>query len=68
VSLHATCCTVQAGEALRLSVQAAAWPAFALNPGGHAPRADARLADCAITTLRIRHAGSRLVLPALPIS
>ena len=63
VSLHTTCCTVQPGEALRLSVQAAAWPAFALNPGRDVPRADTRLADCAITTLRIRHAGSRLILP-----
>jgi putative CocE/NonD family hydrolase len=33
VALHATCCTVAAGHALRLSVQAAAWPAFAVNPG-----------------------------------
>jgi putative CocE/NonD family hydrolase len=66
VSLHAICCTVQAGEALRLSIQAAAWPAFILNPGSHAPTADTRLSECSIATLRIRHGGtdgSRLSLP-----
>ena len=68
VSLQATYCTVPQGSALRLSLQAAAWPAFMINPGTSAPTPDTRLMDCAVTTLRIQHGGdrrSRLILPVL---
>ena len=66
--LGAVCCTLPAETALRLSIQAAAWPAFMINPGAHAPTPDTRLMDCAITTLRIRHGAaypSRILLPQL---
>lgn len=65
VALAPVCCTVPAGTALRLSVQAAAWPAVMINPGPHAATAETRLIDCAVTTLRIRHGGrsaSRIIL------
>ena len=65
VPLGAVCCTVPANTALRLSIQAAAWPAFMINPGVKAPAPDTRLMDCAVTTLRIRHGGahaSRILL------
>jgi putative CocE/NonD family hydrolase len=68
VSLQASYCTVPQGSALRLSVQAAAWPAFMINPGTRAPAPETRLMDCAVTTLRICHGGdrkSRVVLPVL---
>jgi putative CocE/NonD family hydrolase len=67
-TLQATFCTVPQGAALRLSVQAAAWPAFMINPGKSVPLPDLRLMDCAVTTVRILHGGdrkSRVVLPLL---
>jgi hypothetical protein len=67
-ALQATFCTVPQGAALRLSVQAAAWPAFMINPGKSVPLPDLRLMDCAVTTVRILHGGdrkSRVVLPLL---
>lgn len=68
VSLHSTCCTVPAGAALRLSTQAAAWPAFAINPGTGADPERTPLMEATVTTLRIAHGPnrpSRLLLPAM---
>lgn len=68
VSLPATFCAIPPGFALRLSIQAAAWPAFMINPGIGMPTPETRLYDCAVTTLGIRHGGarrSRIVLPRL---
>lgn len=68
VQLQAVYCTVPQGTALRLSVQAAAWPAFMINPGATTPSGDTQLMDCAVTTLRILHGGDRrshLLLPVL---
>jgi putative CocE/NonD family hydrolase len=68
IPLQAIFCTVPQGAALRLSVQAAAWPAFMINPGKSAPASDTRLMDCAVTTLRILHGkdrNSRIVLPVV---
>jgi putative CocE/NonD family hydrolase len=68
IALQAIFCTLPQGSALRLSVQAAAWPAFMINPGTRAPAPDTRLMDCAVTTLCIRHGrerGSRVVLPVV---
>lgn len=68
VSLHHTCCTVPAGAALRLSIQASAWPAFAINPGTGADPERTPLMDAAVITLRIVHdpdRPSRLLLPVM---
>ena len=68
ISLHATCCTVAAGTCLRLSIQAAAWPAFAVNLGTRARPDEARAMDALVTTIAIHHgtaAPSRLLLPIL---
>lgn len=66
IAMRATCCTLMPGQALRLSIQAAAWPAFAVNPGtGLAPET-ARAEEAAVTTLVIAHGRdrpSRLLLP-----
>lgn len=68
IALRAACCTLQPGQRLRLSLQAAAWPAFAVNPGtGAAPEAVGPQ-DARIITLAIRHGAdrpSRLLLPFL---
>lgn len=66
VGLHTSCCTVGAGSSLRLSIQAAAWPAFAVNPGNGRRPEETDVAEARITTLRILHGharASRLLLP-----
>jgi predicted acyl esterase len=68
IAMRATCMTIPPGAALRLSVQAAAWPAFAVNPGTGARPEDASAAEAEVTTLRILHGPvypSRLLLPRL---
>jgi uncharacterized protein len=67
VNMRATCCTVAAGCQLRLSIQAAAWPAFAINPATGKRPEDAAPFEAQITTLSIDHGlsrPSRLLLPA----
>ena len=66
VAMRAICATVPAGAALRLSLQAASFPAFAVNPGTGAGAAEARLFDCRVVTLALHGGGaraSRLLLP-----
>ena len=58
VAMRAICATVPAGAALRLSLQAASFPAFAVNPGTGAGAAEARLIDCRVVTLAV-HGGAR---------
>jgi len=60
VPMRATCLTLQRGEALRLSIAGAAFPAFPVNPGTGADPTRARTIDANIITLRVRH-GSRLI-------
>lgn len=63
--MRATCATVQVGEALRLSLSAAAYPAHPVNPGSGARPTDATIAEAQVITLNILTGpeGSRLVLP-----
>ncbi|GJE29147.1 CocE/NonD family hydrolase [Methylobacterium organophilum] len=66
VAMRALCCTLQPGQRLRLSIQAAAWPAFAVNPGTGARAEEARGDAAVVTTLALRHGAdhlSRLLLP-----
>jgi putative CocE/NonD family hydrolase len=66
VAMRALCATIQAGCALRLSLQAASFPAFVVNPGTGAGAADARPFDSRIIALALHgggHDASRLVLP-----
>ena len=66
VAMRALCATIPAGAALRLSLQAASFPAFAVNPGTGASVADTRLFDCRVITLKLHGGGtraSRLMLP-----
>jgi uncharacterized protein len=68
VSMRATCCSVSAGSQIRLSIQAAAWPAFAINPGNGKRPEDAMPIEAEVTTLVINHGSdrpSRLLLPVL---
>ncbi|MDR3375285.1 MAG: CocE/NonD family hydrolase, partial [Ancalomicrobiaceae bacterium] len=68
VDLNRTMMTVPAGRRLRLSLAAASWPAFMVNPGTGVRPEEASLADCQVPTLAIRHgvdAPSRLVVRCL---
>ena len=68
IELRPTFCTVPEGAALRLTVQAAAYPAFAVNPGtGQRPEHAADM-DARVTTLAISTGGdaaSSLLLPVV---
>ena len=66
VAMRATCATLQPGDALRLSLAAANYPAFAVNPGTGTAPLDTRLIDCRVTTLTIicgGESGSFITLP-----
>jgi predicted acyl esterase len=59
---------VQAGNAIRLSLSAACFPAYPVNPGTGQPLNQTRLIDAQIITLTVRCGGefaSRVVLPTL---
>ena len=56
VPFHPTCFYMAAGNALRVSLSAACFPAYAVNPGTEAPPGESRLMDARIITLVI-HSG-----------
>lgn len=58
VPLKATCITLAPGEALRLSLSAAAFPAFPVNPGHGGDPASSTSAEALITTLAIKIGGA----------
>ena len=65
--MRATCATLQPGDALRLSLAAANYPAFVVNPGtGDAPL-DTRLIDCRVTTLTVVSGGENGSFISLPV-
>ncbi len=67
VSLRATCATVPAGHALRVSVAGACFPAYPVNPGTGGPAHEARAEDERVITLRIGHGGNMASHVSLPV-
>jgi putative CocE/NonD family hydrolase len=68
VGMRAVCATIPAGDALRLSLAAADFPAFPVNPGKEAQSANARAIDNQTITLIVHSGGvssTRLKLPVL---
>ena len=68
IPMSATCATLLPGEALRLSISAAAFPAYAVNPGTGADPTATPLATASIITLGVKHGAtqpSHLVLPTV---
>ena len=66
LALHPTCFSLQAGESLRLSLSAACFPAYPVNPGTGAQPDSARLIDAQIITMAIAiggPTGAELFLP-----
>ncbi|MGQ4645981.1 CocE/NonD family hydrolase [Lyngbya aestuarii] len=72
ISLQPTCMRLTQGNALRLSLSAACFPAYPVNPGTGAAAGETRLIDSQIVTLKVSCGGdylSRVVLPVvLPTS
>jgi len=66
VPMRATCCTVQAGERLRLSISPACFPSFPLNTGSGERPCDVAAFDHRVLTLKLRCAATTLTLPLLP--
>jgi putative CocE/NonD family hydrolase len=69
VPMRATCVTLAPGEALRLSVAGASFPAFPVNPGTGTAPATTPTAQARIITVSLRHGAgfsSRLSLGATP--
>jgi putative CocE/NonD family hydrolase len=68
VSLQATCACIAKGNALRLSLSAACFPAYPLNPGTGSPLGSNRLMDAQIVTLTVSCGGycpSQVLLPVI---
>lgn len=70
MSLQATCVCIRKGNALRLSLSAACFPAYPMNPGTGSPLGSTRLMDAQVVTLRVECGGdraSRLLLPVVDL-
>jgi putative CocE/NonD family hydrolase len=68
LKLTATCCTINPGERLRLSVAASDYPAHPVNPGTGEDPASAPKTRAVVTTIAVSHgpsSGSILVLPVV---
>lgn len=68
VPLQPTCFTIPAGHALRLSLAAACFPAYAVNPGTGQPAGQSRLIDQRMITLQVLHGQAYPSHLALPLS
>jgi predicted acyl esterase len=68
VNLRPVCVTIPAGSRVRLSLAAASFPAYPINPGnGHRP-VDAGVEEAMIITLRLGLHESRLILPVQTVN
>jgi len=67
IPMRATCASIAPGEALRLSIAAACFPAYPVNPGSGRDPVDASLDEARITTIGLRHGGSAASSVRLPI-
>lgn len=63
ILLQPICAQIYSGQALRLSLSASCFPAFANNPGTSTPVNQATLIEARIITLKIEPAGSWVSLP-----
>jgi putative CocE/NonD family hydrolase len=67
VSLQATCARIAIGNALRLSISAACFPAHPMNPGTGSPLGATRIMDAQIVTLAVNCGGDRPSQVLLPV-
>lgn len=70
LNLQPTCIKIAKGNALRLSLSAACFPAYAINPGTGAALSETRLMDMQIITVTVNSGGdspSQVLLPVVGI-
>jgi putative CocE/NonD family hydrolase len=67
VGMRATCATLQAGDAFRLSLAGSSFPAFPVNPGTGADPAEMRQIDNRTITLTVISGGANATCLDLPI-
>lgn len=67
VALQPTCVRIAKGNALRLSLSAACFPAYPINPGTGSPMGSTRLMDSQIVTLTVHCGGDRASQVLLPV-
>ncbi len=71
IQLQPTCWKIAKGNALRLSLSAACFPAYPMNPGTGSPMGSARLMDAQIVTLTVSwgsNSPSQVLLPVVSAS
>jgi putative CocE/NonD family hydrolase len=66
ITLQPTCICIAKGNAIRLSISAACFPAYAVNPGVGTPPVSSRLIDARVITLVIYSGGEHLSQIRLP--
>lgn len=59
VSLRSTCASIAAGESLRLTISAASFPAYPINPGHGRSATDTSRSEAGIITLALQTGGDR---------
>jgi uncharacterized protein len=67
IPLQATCVRIAKGNALRLSLSAACFPAYDVNPGAGANSGETRLMDAQIITIAVSCGGDFISQVLLPI-
>jgi uncharacterized protein len=67
IPMRATCASVAPGEALRLSIAAACFPAYPVNPGTGRDPAEASVDEAQIITIGVRHGGGFPSCVTLPV-
>lgn len=67
LKLAATCATLQQGERLRLSVAAADYPAYPINPGTGEDPVSSPKTHAVVTTIAVWHGATRPSLLRLPV-
>lgn len=68
LKLQATCMHIAKGNALRLSLSAACFPAYPVNPGTGATAGETSIMDAQIITITVRSGGDRSSRLLLPVS
>ncbi|MEM6427068.1 MAG: CocE/NonD family hydrolase [Cyanobacteria bacterium P01_D01_bin.128] len=65
LTLQPTCFALPVGQALRLSISTACFPAYAVNPGTGEADKDSRLINAKITTISLQasHGATQILLP-----
>ncbi len=67
IALQATCIRIKQGNALRLSLSAACFPAYPVNPGTGEPAREMSWLDAQIITLTVSCGGDRPSQVLLPV-